>query len=51
MTYTIKRGDTLYQIANKYGITVQELMKLNNLNSTLLTVGNTLLIPSRTLDF
>ena len=50
-TYTIKRGDTLYQIANTFGVTVSEIMTLNNLSSTLLNIGDTILIPNRTTDF
>ena len=46
-TYTVRRGDTLYQIANTFGISVVELMNLNNLSSTLLNVGDVLLVPSR----
>lgn len=41
-TYTIKVGDTLYSIANKYGMAVDELKKLNNLNNNILTIGQIL---------
>lgn len=50
-TYTIQRGDTLYKIANTYGVTVSEIMNLNNMESTLLTIGDTILIPNRSTDF
>ena len=33
-TYTVKRGDNLYDIARKYNTTVIHLMDLNNLTST-----------------
>ena len=49
--YTVKRGDTLYKIANNYGVTVSSIMNLNNLDSTLLSVGQTLLIPNKNNDF
>ena len=42
--YTVKKGDTLYSIAVKNGLTVQELKDLNNLNSNNLTIGQSLLI-------
>lgn len=50
-TYKVNRGDTLYKIANNFGVTVAEIMNLNNMNSTLLTIGETLLIPNRSSDF
>ena len=49
--YTVKKGDSLYQIANNFGVNVAEIMNLNNLTSTLLSVGQTLLIPIRILDY
>lgn len=42
--YTVKKGDTLYSIATKNGLTVQELKELNNLTSNNLTIGQSLLI-------
>ncbi|MBY0026455.1 N-acetylmuramoyl-L-alanine amidase [Priestia aryabhattai] len=49
-TYTIKQGDTLYSIAQKYGITVQALQEANTGLSDPLTlqVGKTIVIPSGT---
>lgn len=49
--YMVKPGDTLYRIASNYGVTVMDIMNLNNLNSTLINVGEVLLIPSQTNDF
>ncbi|MBQ3020818.1 MAG: LysM peptidoglycan-binding domain-containing protein [Bacilli bacterium] len=46
--YTVKSGDTLYNIANKLGTTVNELKELNNLTSNTLTIGTLLKIPSTT---
>ena len=51
LTYTIKNGDTLYKIANNYGVSISDLMNLNNLNSTNLTIGNVLLIPRKISDY
>ena len=44
--YIVKRGDTLYKIANEYNTNVSDIMKLNNLSSNLLSIGQELLIPS-----
>lgn len=46
-TYTVKRGDTLYSIANKFNVTVSELKSANNLTSNLLDVGQKLVIPNQ----
>src|SRR5215216_4314136 len=44
--YTVESGDTLGNIAQKYGITLEALMQANGLNeSSLLTVGMVLKIP------
>ena len=45
-TYVVKKGDTLYKIANSYGITVDNLKKANNLTSNILSIGQVLVIPS-----
>ena len=45
-TYTVKAGDSLWNIANKYGITVDELKNLNNLTSNTLSIGQILKVPS-----
>ncbi len=42
--YTVKIGDTLYSIARKYNLTVDELMKLNNKSNNILSVGEKLII-------
>lgn len=43
--YRIKPGDTLSQIARKYGVSVQALQRSNKLNGTFIRAGKDLLIP------
>ena len=45
-TYVVKSGDSLYSIARKYNTTVDEIKRLNNLTSNLLSIGQVLKIPS-----
>ncbi len=46
-TYTVVKGDTLYGIANKYSISVDELKSLNNLTSNTLYIGQQLKVPAQ----
>ena len=46
-TYKVQKGDTLWNIAKKNNITVDELKRLNNLNSNLLYIGQELKIPGK----
>lgn len=45
-SYIVKAGDTLYSIANRFNVTVNELKQANNLTSNTLTIGQTLIIPT-----
>lgn len=38
-TYIVKRGDTIYSIAKRYGLTVEDLMRINGLRSATIEVG------------
>ena len=44
-TYTVKSGDSLYKIASENNTTVNELMSINNLTSTLINVGQKIKLP------
>ena len=46
-TYTVVKGDSLYAIANKYKVSVQDIIDANNLKSTALSVGQKLIIPTQ----
>lgn len=43
--YVVEKGDSLYKIANSFGITVDALKKANNLTSNILNIGQVLIIP------
>ncbi len=42
--YTVKPGDTLYSIAKNFGMSVEELISLNNLKSNTLSIGQQLIV-------
>ncbi|HUN22432.1 MAG TPA: LysM peptidoglycan-binding domain-containing protein [Anaerolineales bacterium] len=44
-TYTVQPGDTLWGIARKHNTYVSEIMKLNNLSSSIIHVGQVLTVP------
>ena len=44
--YIVKKGDSLYSIAKKYNTTVEELKRINNLTSNILSIGQVLKLPS-----
>lgn len=43
--YTVRRGDTLYGIALRFGVTVSAIMQRNGLRSQVLSVSQRLIIP------
>lgn len=45
LIYTIQKGDNLYSIAKKYNISLEDLINFNEQGSTLLHIGDQLLIP------
>ena len=44
--HTVRRGEVLSTIAQKYGVSLQALRAANNLRSDVIRVGDTLIIPS-----
>lgn len=47
IAYTVKKGDTLSEIAKEYGTTVNEIASLNNIsNPNIIYVGQYLVIPT-----
>lgn len=45
-TYIVMSGDTLYKIANKFNTSINEIKSLNNLTSNILSIGQSLKIPT-----
>lgn len=43
--YTVRSGDTLWELARRYNTTVEAIMQANGLNSSLLQIGQVLRIP------
>ena len=46
INYTVKKGDSLYNIAKKYNTSVSDILKASNLTSTNLSIGQVLKIPT-----
>lgn len=46
--YTVKSGDTLWRIAQSFGVSVDNIKKINNLNTDTIYLGQKLFIPEGT---
>ncbi len=46
ISYTVKKGDTLYGISKKYNVSVDKIIKDNSLSSSSLTIGQSLKIET-----
>ncbi|HZH62428.1 MAG TPA: LysM peptidoglycan-binding domain-containing protein [Metabacillus sp.] len=45
--YTIQKGDTLYSLAKKYGVTVSDLKKKNNMQTDSIQIGQKISVPGQ----
>ena len=45
-THIVQKGETLYALSRKYGVSPEEIQKLNNLSSSALNIGQTIKIPN-----
>ena len=48
--HVVRRGDVLGRIANSYGVSVRQLMRVNNLNATTIHPGQRLVVPVQNYD-
>ena len=48
--HIVEKGDTLYSISRKYFVSVPELMKMNRLNGSTLSVGQELMVKSEKIN-
>lgn len=44
--YVVKKGDSLWKVANRFGTTTKAIQRRNKLNNTHLSIGQVLMIPS-----
>ena len=42
--HIVTKGDTLYSLSRKYGLTVADLIKINSLDSNTISVGQILIV-------
>ena len=47
VAYRVRSGDSLWEIAQRHGVTVEELRSMNGLRSSTIFAGQTLRVPSR----
>jgi LysM repeat protein len=47
-TYTVKSGDTLWAISQRSGLSITQIQKLNHLSSTVLHIGQKLILSAQT---
>ncbi len=47
INYTVREGDTLYDIASEYQVALDELIRVNKLSGSLILPGGTLVLPEK----
>ncbi|NLA58603.1 MAG: LysM peptidoglycan-binding domain-containing protein, partial [Firmicutes bacterium] len=47
LTHVVQRGDSLYVLARRYGVSIKDIMEANNLTNELIVVGQKLTIPKK----
>lgn len=50
LTYTVKKDDTIAGLSVRHGVTVEDILDVNDLSSSVLREGQTLFIPGARLD-
>ncbi len=48
--YIVKKGDTLYSIASKYNVSLNDLKRINKLDSNTISIGQIITIPGLTIN-
>ena len=52
VTYTVRRGNTLFGIANFFGTTVEKILNANNIKDpSMIYVGQEIIVPIDTEDY
>ena len=50
--HTVNDGDTLYKLASTYGVSIEEITKINEIDpNDTLVIGQTLVIPTNTMEY
>lgn len=51
LTYVVKSGDTLWSIARRFGVSVETLRRANGIYSDILSIGQIIKIPLKSISF
>lgn len=50
ITHKVKKGENLYRISKKYGVSVREVKRINNLSGSFVKIGQKLKVPGIKVD-